>query len=190
MKEVGSPPTLTMVGLLSYTPNADAAHTFVDEILPKIQAVRPDVQFRLVGRGADAVAELRGQPGVVVVGEVPDMAEELARADACVLPIRFGGGTRIKALEAFANRIPVVSTTVGCEGLEVVSERHLLICDEPAPFAQACLHVLNDPALRRSLTDEAYTLWDTQYRWDVIRPTLTEHAQSMLGAPAPSEPLA
>lgn len=168
-------PVLLMVGLLTYAANQDAAAFFADEILPRVRESSPGAQFRVVGRydSDDQIAALRGRPGVTPVGEVADLNSELAAADIAVVPIRFGGGTRIKILEAFANGIPVVTTTVGCEGLDVVDGQHLVIADDPAEFAAACVRLCANADLRASVIAEARGLWAARYRWTSIGPTIT-----------------
>ena len=128
---VGSPPTILFQGTLRYPPNADAARYLIEDIRPTITGLVPDALVRFVGVATPAIAALGDRPDVTIVGQVPDIDTELARADLVLVPIRFGSGTRIKILEAFAHRIPVVSTGLGAEGLDVVDEQHLLIADTP-----------------------------------------------------------
>jgi glycosyltransferase involved in cell wall biosynthesis len=90
--------------------------------------------------------------------------------------VRFGGGTRIKTLEAFAHRRPVVSTTVGCEGIDAVDGVHALLADDPAALAASCVRLLEDRDLGRSLTDAAFGLYSAAYRTDRIRPVVTSLA--------------
>lgn len=176
-------PVLIMVGLLTYEPNRDAAAFFAAQILPRVRRHCSHAQFRVVGRyDSNAhVAPLRGLPGVNVTGEVADVAAELAAADVAVVPIRFGGGTRIKILEAFAHRIPVVSTTVGCEGLEVVDGEHLLIADDPAAFASACIRLYENGDLRARLVAAAAQLWESRYRWTVLTPAIVTAMRAAMG---------
>ena len=177
------PPTLLMVGKLGYEPNLDGAYAFVEQVLPRIRAALPDARLRLVGgypRSAD-VAWLAGQPGVTVVGEVPDVAPELARASAVVVPLRYGGGTRIKILEAFAYCRPVVSTTVGVEGIDAVPGEHLLVADRPDDFAAACVRLLCDRVLGRRLVGAAHQLYDERYATDRVRPLVAELAREVAG---------
>ncbi|MGY1831683.1 glycosyltransferase [Geodermatophilus sp. SYSU D01180] len=166
---------LLFVGLLTYEPNRDGVAFFAREVLPLIRAHRPDVRFRVVGdHGADVVDALRGVASVELTGEVPDVTAELAAASVVVVPLRFGGGTRIKVLEAFAHGVPVVSTTVGCEGLDVEAGRHVLLADDPPSLAAACLGLLEDAERRTALRAEAEDLWRRQYRWAAITPTVRE----------------
>jgi glycosyltransferase involved in cell wall biosynthesis len=164
-------PVLAFVGGLDYPPNADAAQFAAREILPLVRAVRPGTELWLIGHAPPAgpAARLARLPGVRVRGRVPDISAELAEVDVAVAPIRFGGGTRIKILEAFAHRVPVVSTTVGCEGLAVRAGSSLLVADGAADFAAACLRLLGEPALRAALTAEGAAVQAQRYRWDVTR---------------------
>lgn len=167
-REVSSPPTALLAGSYAYPPNADAAQYFVSAILPRIRNRLRGVTLRLVGEPTDAVARLDREPGVSVVGWVPAMADELARADLVVVPLRYGSGTRLKILEAAAHRIPVVSTTLGAEGLHFENGRHLLVADDPEAFAAACIRLLTEPDLRGRLVDEAERLFRAQYQWTGI----------------------
>ena len=181
---VGAPPTILFPGYLRYGPNIDAARRLVEEIGPRLRAAVPEATIRLVGL-ADARAErLHRPPAVVVTGRVEDMATELRRADLLAVPLRVGGGTRIKILEAFAHRLPVVSTSRGAEGLDVEDGQHLLIRDAPDDFAAACVSLLRDQALRLSLVDKASALFEERYRWDRIRDGIAELASTVAHARA------
>jgi glycosyltransferase involved in cell wall biosynthesis len=120
--EVGEPPTIVFPGTMVYEPNADAAEFFVNHVLPRLRRLVPAVRVRLVGSVGKRVKRLGSADGVTATGVVPDITSELRRADILIAPIRYGGGTRLKILEGFAHQIPVVSTTLGHEGLEVVPE--------------------------------------------------------------------
>jgi glycosyltransferase involved in cell wall biosynthesis len=167
--EVGDPPTLLFQASFDYAPNADAAGWLVSEIAPLIRARIPDLRIRLVGRPVPGVSRLDGRPMVTVVGEVPDMQSELARADLVVAPIRYGSGTRLKILESFAHRVPVVSTTIGAEGLDVENGVHLLIGDEPATFSSACEQLLKQLDLRKRLVAAAESRYLERYEGSVAR---------------------
>lgn len=154
--------TLILVGLFDYEPNADAAEFFVHSILPRIRQAVPEASLRLVGPSSRRVERLAG-PGVTIVGEVPDLAVEYERADISVAPIRFGGGTRIKILEAFSRRIPVVSTTMGAAGLGARHGRELLLADDAEAFADACVALLTDEHLAQDLQAAAFTLYTASF---------------------------
>jgi len=105
---------------------------------------------------------------VIVTGEVPDVRPYYQQAKVSVVPLRSGGGTRIKILEAMACGRPVVSTSVGCEGLHVVDGEHLLVADTPADFAERVVTLLKDQALRERLSRKARELVESQYDWSVM----------------------
>ena len=176
-------PVLLMVGLLTYEPNRDAAAFFAREVLPRVRQTVPDARFRVVGRyGAEHdVQALRGVPGVEVVGEVEELGAELSAAAVVVAPIRFGGGTRIKILEAMAHGLAVVTTTVGCEGLETVPDEHLLVGDTPEEMAASCVRLLADEQLRSRLGRAGQDLWQRRYRWRAMDPAVTEVLRSASG---------
>ena len=144
---------LLFVGSLDYLPNEDAVASFARDTLPLLRAVEPRMTLRVVGVGFSPILRQVGElDGVHIVGAVPDLGPEYAAADAMVVPLRAGSGTRIKILEAFRHQTPVISSTKGAEGLGVIDGEHVLIADSPDDFAAACLRVVADPELRRRLT--------------------------------------
>ncbi|MGH2453533.1 MAG: glycosyltransferase family 4 protein [bacterium] len=166
---VGPTPVIMIPGQFTYRPNVDAARSFVSQILPLLQRRLPAVQVRLVGHAGPAVQQLHRMPTVTVTGWIPDITKELASADLIAVPIRFGGGSRIKILEAFAHRIPVVSTPAGVEGIEARDGRELLVAETVTDFAAACLSLLSDLEGRRTLVEAAHALFLERYRWDRIQ---------------------
>jgi glycosyltransferase involved in cell wall biosynthesis len=157
---VRGPFTFLFVGNLGYRPNEDAMRFFCSEILPALRgaAARPFL-VHVVGANPSApVRSLALEPEVRVVGWVDDVAPWYRAAHAAIVPLRAGGGTRIKILEAFAHGCPVVSTTLGAEGLAVTDGRHLYLADTPRDFAAACLRLMRDPALGRSLAQHGLAL--------------------------------
>jgi len=154
------PFTLLFVGTLGYHPNADGLLWFCARVLPLLRDRGPaPVRLLVVGAGAPpAVQALAALPGVTLVGAVPDVAPLYRDSHAVVVPIRAGGGTRIKVLEAFAHRRPVVSTTVGAEGIRARSGEHLLLGDRPEEFAAACRALMADAGLGARLAEAALHL--------------------------------
>lgn len=179
-------PVISFVGLLSYEPNADAVRWFATEILPRLRRQIPQARFRVVGRGGEGLADLAGRPGLELVGQVRDLRTELDRADLSVVPIRFGGGTRLKVTEALANRIPTVTTTVGCEGIDVVDGTHALIADTADDFVRACGRALSDVELRRRLAAEGSKLYEERYRWTIIRARMADLARAVIAGRGPT----
>jgi glycosyltransferase involved in cell wall biosynthesis len=166
--DVGSPPTLVFPGKMTYEPNIDAARFLLDEILPQLRPLVPGVRVILAGRTTPELLA-RAEADVEVTGYVDDIDEVLARADAMVVPIRAGGGTRGKILEAWAHRLPVVSTSFGAEGLGACSDVDLLLADSPDGLAEACRRVLTDTALRARLAEAGHTRWADEFDWDQCR---------------------
>ena len=178
----GERPTLSFVGALDYEPNTDAVEWFVSSVYPLIRARVPDVQFRVVGRGAECVSVDRRTPGLVFTGPVEDLDAELALTDVSVVPIRLGAGTRLKVVEAMAAHLPLVTTTVGCEGIDLMHRDEALIADDPRRFADACLRLMSEGALRQRLADNAAALFERRYRWESIEESVGALATEIAGA--------
>ena len=168
-RDVGTPPTILFQGSFHYDPNIDGVDWLIDEVAPFLWGELPDAQIRLVGTTSPRVEKRHGPPAVTVAGRVPDMDPELARADVAVVPLRIGSGTRLKILESFAHRIPVVSTTVGADGLDVEDGVHLLLADRPEEFARACRRLIEDRVLARRLVDAAERRYLERYEWSTAR---------------------
>jgi len=167
-------PALLFIGNMSYRPCVDAAVYLVRDILPLVRRRHPDTEVWLVGAGPTAEVQALADPGVHVTGRVEDVVPYYARCAAAVVPLRAGGGTRLKILEAMALGRPVVSTTIGCEGLEVEPGEHLLVADDPQHLAEAIVGLLDDPARGERLVVKARQLVSSRYDWDAI-------ADQMLG---------
>ncbi|MFZ0667334.1 MAG: glycosyltransferase [Acidimicrobiales bacterium] len=180
--EVGDPPTILLQGSMRYAPNTDAARWLVDEISPLIRREIPTVEIRLVGDPDGSVMRLNDPPRTTLVGLVPQMAPELARADVVAVPIRYGSGTRIKILEAFAHGVPVVSTTLGAEGLGIEPNEHYLAGDDPESFAKACCTLLRDGDLRQRLIDQGRQVFLERFQWSAIEGRIKELMLSVAGA--------
>jgi len=170
-----SPFTLLFTGKMDYRPNVDAALWFGREIWPLIQAQQPNATWGIVGKSPHPRLDvLRADPAITIVGEVPAMPPYFHAAELYVIPLRMGGGTRFKLLEAMAAGIPVVSTRVGAEGVPVRSGRELLLAEQPADFAAAVLRLLHDPALREQLRAASLTLAREQFDWRTVVPNLEQ----------------
>tara|TARA_R110002072_G_scaffold238769_2_gene396216 strand:+ start:77655 stop:78911 length:1257 start_codon:yes stop_codon:yes gene_type:complete len=161
-------PTLLYLGALSWQPNAKAAEFLAREVMPQILKVRPDVRLQIVGRNpgseVNALAEL---PNVEVHANVPDVGVYLEQASILAVPLDSGGGTRLKILEAFAAGLPVVSTPVGCEGIECRHGEHLWIADRNR-FAQGLLDAIEAPQLATEFAERGRALAEETYDWSVI----------------------
>ena len=174
-------PVFLFVGLMGYEPNIDAVRWFASTVFPGIRRALPDAEFRIVGRYAESVESLGALPGVTVVGAVDSLQGELARAAVAVVPLRSGAGTRLKVVEAMANRLPIVSTTIGCEGIDVTPGVHLLVADDASEFARRCVEAVTNPALRADLIEAAATRYDQHYRWETIRRRVASLALDVAG---------
>jgi polysaccharide biosynthesis protein PslH len=152
-------------GAVTYHANLEAVQYFVNEILPRIRAVRPDVTLKVTGdTGSVDVSALAG-PAVQFTGRVPDIKREVGSSAVCVVPLKSGGGTRLKILEALALGTPVVSTSKGAEGLNVTSGKDILIADSPPAFAANVIRVLDEHGLRVRLAANGRQLISQQYTW-------------------------
>jgi glycosyltransferase involved in cell wall biosynthesis len=180
-ESVGNPPTLLLQGSLHYGPNMDAVEWLLGQIAPKLWAKLPAAEIRLVGRTVPGIRRWHRPPAVTVVGSVPEMEPELARADLAVVPLRIGSGTRLKVLESFAHRLPVVSTTIGADGLDVRNGVHLLLADTADDFATACHRLLVDTDLRTRMLDAAERLFLGSYEWSTARDRVQQLARDVAG---------
>jgi glycosyltransferase involved in cell wall biosynthesis len=172
-RPVGQPsrigePVILFQGSLGYPPNIDGAEWLCGSVAPLVRRSVPTATVRLVGRASTPVEQLDDRPAVTVVGGVPLMEEELTRATVAVVPVRFGSGTRVKILESFAHRVPVVSTTIGAEGLDVQDDVHLLIANDEESFAAAVTRLLGDAALRLRMADAAERLYLERYEGRMV----------------------
>ena len=169
------PFTFLFVGQLGYYPNADAVRFFVHDIWPHVaQWAGQEVRFDVIGYDApdSLIEQVESTPGAQWIGPVEDITRYYANADAAVAPIRAGGGTHIKVVEAFAHRVPVVATSIAAEGLDIAPERHLLVADSPLRFAQSCIRLIEKPDLRNWLRENASRLYREAYLPKAMREVL------------------
>jgi sugar transferase (PEP-CTERM/EpsH1 system associated) len=160
---------LVFTGSMDWLPNEDGMVYFVREILPLIRQAEPTVTLSIVGRApTPTVRRLAQENGVEVTGRVDDVRPHVAAAQVYVVPLRIGGGTRLKIFEAMSMAKAVVSTTVGAEGLPVTPGRHLLIADEPARFADSVVQLVRDAQQRQQLERAARQLVVQKYDWAAV----------------------
>lgn len=166
--------TLIYAGALTYSANFDAVQYFVREILPLIVRQRPAVQFVVTGstKGV-AVGQLGDSDHVTLAGYLPDVRPAVARSAVSVVPLRIGGGTRLKILESLALGTPVVCTTKGIEGIDLAAGEGVLMADTPQEFAASVVHVLAEPALRAELSARGRRAVQ-KYDWALIGQMLNE----------------
>jgi len=179
--------SIVFTALMNYPPNIDAALWFCDEILPIIHSKRPEVSFKIVGdKPGPPVLALGRKKGIHVTGRVPDIRPYLADSVALVVPLRSGGGTRLKILEAMAMGRPVVSTCLGAEGLEITDGHNILLGDTPEEFAKHILALLADPELGRRLGIAGRSLAEKKYDWRICLSQLEDFYQTLLGNSRPA----
>jgi sugar transferase (PEP-CTERM/EpsH1 system associated) len=157
-------------GRLDYYPNVDGLQFFVREVLPLLKRRRPGIEVEVVGAGATREIEalVSSDPSIRLVGRVADLRSALGAAHVVVVPLRVGGGTRLKVLEALSMARPVVSTAIGAEGIAVKPGEHILIADEAAAFADAVAGLLDDPDTARALGAAGRDLVRQHYDWSGI----------------------
>jgi len=155
---------------MDWLPNIDGMRWFCQDVLPLIRASRPDCRLSVVGRtpSREILRLAERDPLIEITGTVPDVRPWLWKAAVSIVPLRIGGGTRMKIYEAMAARTPVVSTTIGAEGLEVNPMRDICIADDAPSFAERCLELLADEDLRNAQSAAAWTLVEQEFGWDKI----------------------
>jgi len=177
--------TLVFTGSLWYHPNIDAMKYFVAEIWPLIRGRRPEVQLHIVGGDPTAEVEALGErDGVSVFGSVPDVRPYLAAGSVAIVPLRLGAGTRLKILEALAAGRPVVSTSLGAEGLDLRDGHDLLLADTPLAFAEAVVRLLEQPEEAHRLARQGRETVSARYSWQSITQTFSSLLQDTLATHA------
>lgn len=159
------------IGSLEYPPNSDGLNWFIKQIIPRIVSKKPTVRLRVIGKMPES-AKLIQHPNVDYLGFVEDPSEEIGTWSLSIVPLRVGGGTRIKILDSFSRMCPVVSTTVGAHGLDIENGKHLLIGDNARDFSDACIRLLQEPNIAMILAEEGWNLFLRKYTWDSIAPAL------------------
>jgi glycosyltransferase involved in cell wall biosynthesis len=157
--------TLLFFGAVDYYPNTEGLLFFLDHVLPRLSARVPRARLCIVGRRPPAAILARRGPGVEITGAVEDIRPYIERAAAVVVPLRIGGGTRLKILEAMAVGKAVISTSLGAEGLDVVPGRDILIADDAEGFAAQCARLLEDPGLADRIGAAARGAVEARYGW-------------------------
>lgn len=178
------PATLFFIGTYGYAPNADAAEYLIGSVFPLVLRKRPDARLLIAGESVEKLASFAARPPQVdFVGFVPDLADVYRRATVVCCPILAGGGTRIKIIEAAAARKPIVSTTIGAEGLALTNEIEILLRDGPQAFADACVALLDDPSRAAALGDAAFVKARSLYERSRV---VTAIATAFRGSARPS----
>ena len=168
--ETVPPPALVYTGGMNMFANRDAVLFFLDAIWPAIAAGHPEAKFVSIGEAppAELQAAAARDPRIVALGRVPDIRPHVRGAAVYVVPLRVGGGTRLKVLDAMSMGKAIVSTSIGCEGLDVVPSQHLLTADDPATFAKTVIDLLRDRDRQLALGRAARALVEQRYAWPII----------------------
>ena len=178
-----TPNTLIYPGAVTYSANYDAVSYFIREVLPLVRERVPDVRFTVTGgTGKVDVSDLAAQPGVTFTGYLPDVVPVIRSSWATVVPLRIGGGTRLKILESMALGTPVIATHKGAEGLNVHPGEDILLADEPKEMADAICAVLGADSLRARLSRGARARVENEYDWTIIGRRLVELAEDKVRA--------
>lgn len=179
------PTQLVFSGSMDWHPNEDAVLYFADAILPRIRAEVPGASLTVVGRNPSArLREVADRCGIEVTGTVDDVRPSIGEAAVYVVPLRAGGGTRLKIFEALAMSKPVVSTTLGAEGLALEPGRHYVPADDPGDFADAVVALLRDPERRRMIGQAGRRLVETRYSWKTVAREFEERCAEVVPARA------
>jgi sugar transferase (PEP-CTERM/EpsH1 system associated) len=167
---VDAAPTLIYVGGFTWFPNLDAIDYFRREILPLVHARRPGVKVKVIGRYPEAalVDEIKADPSVELCGLVDDIRPHVHAAAVYIVPLRIGGGTRLKILDALAMGKAIVSTSIGCEGLEIEHGRNIVVADTPQAFADEVLALLGEPARAAAIGQAGRERVLERYDWSAV----------------------
>lgn len=176
------PDSLLFFGAMNYYPNQDGLTYFVEQIFPRILAKRPRTKLKVVGPAPDSVKQLQSA-NIEVTGFVDAVEPYIDAASAVIVPLRLGGGTRLKIVEAMSKAKPIVSTSVGAEGIDVVDGESALLADDPAGFAAHVESVLADGALARRLGAAARKLAEDRYGWPSLVAGIERFYEQVLSAP-------
>ena len=173
---------VVFVGGTSWFPNKDALEFFSDEVLPELRERTPDVSVSWIGRATtEEIERFSAYPNLTLTGYVDDIRPYVSKAACFIVPIRVGGGTRIKILDGWAMGKAIVSTTIGCEGLRATHGENILVADSAKEFADAIHSVLRDDETRRSLEAAGRRTVEDIYSWTIIGAHLNQEYLSLIG---------
>jgi glycosyltransferase involved in cell wall biosynthesis len=174
------PHSMVFTGMMGYVPNSDGILDFLDNIFPLILREIPDAKLYVVGSQPPAELRKRAAANVIVTGFVDDVRPYIRRAKAVIVPLRMGGGTRLKILEAFAMKKPVVSTSIGREGISTGMEQAIYVADDAISFASRVLDILADKVDYESVAENGHRLARERYDWDIIGENVEINIQQLV----------
>ncbi|MGM0588476.1 MAG: glycosyltransferase family 4 protein [Bacteroidota bacterium] len=176
---VEEPYSIVFTGTMRYVPNYDGMIYFLNEIFPEIKRQVPQAKIYIVGNNPPPVLQKYASDSVIITGFVDDVRPYIDRASVYVVPLNMGSGTRLKVVEALSMRKPVVSTSIGCEGIDVVDGEHIIIRDDSQEFAEAVIQLFTDHSSREKLIEQGYDLVTRTYDWRVIGRAIDEAFQTL-----------
>lgn len=169
VERVSRPRAITSLATMFWPPNVEGVLWFGREVFPLVRAQVPDARFVVIGKKPpQEVQDLQSEPGIVVTGYVADPMPHLAETAAFVVPLRAGGGMRVKILDAWRWGVPVVSTAIGVEGIDVRDGENILLADTPDAFARVVVRLLNEPALGERLRENGQRWVAEHYDWQRV----------------------
>ena len=173
---LANPTRIGFIGLYSYPPNLEGVRWFFQNCW---RQVKREAHFRLVGKDTDGPLK-PDAPDVDALGWVAHPAAEIATWSAMIIPVRHGAGTRVKVADAFSRKCPVVATRLGAYGYDVEHGRELLLADDPAGFAAACISLIREPANAAAMAERAYAAFLKNWTWDAIAPRVWATAKEAM----------
>jgi glycosyltransferase involved in cell wall biosynthesis len=179
LRQPATPPRLGFIGLYDYPPNREGMAWFIRSCWDQIKRQIPDARLRLIGKGTDGPLK-PSAPDLDALGYVADPAAEIATWSAMIVPVMQGAGTRVKIADGFSRKCPVISTRLGAFGYEVEHGRELLLADQPAEFANACVSMARDQAAGVAMAERAYAAFLKKWTWDAIAPRVCAAAEDCL----------
>jgi glycosyltransferase involved in cell wall biosynthesis len=181
------PYSLVFTGSMDWRPNIDATVSFLKTTYPLILSKAPRTTLTIAGRNPlpEMISTARKYPSVTLTGTISDIRPPIQKAQVFIVPIRIGGGSRLKILEAFAMKKAVVSTSIGAEGIDITPGKNILIADTPAEFSAAVLKLFQDPGLRLRLGKAGRDLVESKYRWKNLSAKLESSWQAAVTNPNP-----
>jgi polysaccharide biosynthesis protein PslH len=174
--------SICFFGSYGWIPNRDGIVWFIKNILPLILHQVPTATLYIIGKDIPKEIYRYENDHIVIRGYVPEIQQEIPKYEVAVVPLRIGGGVRIKILESFAMKIPVVSTKIGCEGIEVTDSENILIGDTSKAFAEQVIKLLIDKKLREHISNNAYSFVEQKYRWEVIAMQLEDIYKNIISS--------
>jgi glycosyltransferase involved in cell wall biosynthesis len=173
------PPRIGFIGFFEYSPNHDGIQWFVEQCWPRVKAAVPNARLRLVGKGSNRIRTLAGLD-VDSLGWLPDASDEIRTWSAMVIPIRIGAGTRVKIAQAFSQKCPVVSTSLGAHGYGAVNRHDMFLADTAADFSDACVCAIREPRVATEIAERAWNRFLDHWTWDAVRPRIWAAAEDCL----------